>query len=396
MSIELNDQQVYAIYQLENWWSDSTKLRFEISGRAGTGKTTLIRYFIERIGLDMKDVVFMAFMGKAALQMARNGLPGRTIHSFIYRYEKVHELDKHGRRVKDKRGKDKMKGVFKLKKKHELEFIPKLFVVDEGGMVSESIGKDLESFGIPIVVLGDLNQLPPVFGASYFMKEPDVELTKIMRQAEDDPIVWLANQILEGKRLQCGMYGNSAVISRDDLNEFTFNQADVVLTATNRLRYEVNNLFRYEIKRIKKPEMPEVGEKIICRKNNWDRNLDDIIYLTNGLSGYVEYVDVESLRNGAFKIDFRPDFVKHKTFKNLLIDYDTLYSPPGGNINELVPGKLKTNKFEFAYAITVHLSQGSQYPNVLFLDEKMSSPDFTKKLEYTAITRAQKSIVIAI
>ena len=63
MGIELNNQQIYTLYDLENWWNKSDDQVYEISGAAGTGKTFLIRYFIDRIGLDLSDVAFVAYMG---------------------------------------------------------------------------------------------------------------------------------------------------------------------------------------------------------------------------------------------------------------------------------------------------------------------------------------------
>ena len=49
MAIEFNEQQIYALYDIEKWWHHSTKQVYELSGAAGTGKTTLIKYFIERM-----------------------------------------------------------------------------------------------------------------------------------------------------------------------------------------------------------------------------------------------------------------------------------------------------------------------------------------------------------
>lgn len=393
MSIEFNEQQIHVLYEIENWWDNSADQVYELSGVAGAGKTTLIKYFIEYMGIDWSSVAFVAFMGKAAIQMARNGLPAQTIHSLIYNYEEVPDLDENGNIQINERYKVKMKKVFVKRKK-----IPKhikLIVVDEAGMVSEKIARDLLSYGVPVIALGDLNQLPPVFGAPFFLKKPNFHLTKIMRQAENNPIVWLANQVLDGKELTTGVYGKSSVIKKTDLNEFILNDADVVLTGTNRLRHEINTLFRENIKNIKKLDVPNIGEKIICRKNNWNRCIDNCIYLANGLSGFVEYVDMESFDGKGLKIDFRPDFMK-KQFKNVVLDYKKLFA--SHHDDELVDKFAFTrDHFEFAYAITVHLSQGSQYDNVLFLNERTSFDKETyKKLQYTAITRAMKKITIAI
>ena len=64
MGIDLTNDQIYAVMSLESWWNSSnSKQVFEISGKSGTGKSTLIKYFIERIGLSYDEVLFLAYMG---------------------------------------------------------------------------------------------------------------------------------------------------------------------------------------------------------------------------------------------------------------------------------------------------------------------------------------------
>lgn len=358
-----------------------------------THNTTLIRYAIDKLGIDLSEVAFIAYMGKAALQMARNGLPAQTIHSFIYTYEKVVDTDEDGKILLTESGKPKTKFVFTLK-----DHLPKkcqLIVLDEGSMVNGEIGKDILSFGIPVIVLGDLNQLPPVFGKPFFLNNPNYILTKVMRQAENNPIVWLAHNVLNNETLKYGVYGKSSVIRKSDLSEFMLNQSDIVLTCTNKLRYEINTLFRENIKNIRKLDIPNVGEKIICRKNNWSKSIDKSIFLTNGMSGTVDYLDIESFNGKGLKIDFKPDFI-NKKFKNLTIDYKRLFATPNTNLDNDA-FDFTREKFEFAYAITTHLSQGSQYGNVIFLNEKNTfDADTYRRLQYTAITRAQQTITIVI
>ena len=200
MGIELTNSQIYTTYDLEDWWYHSTRQCFEISGPPGSGKTTMIRYFIERIGLDLEDVLFIAYMGKAASQMSRHGLPARTAHSACYLCEKVLSRDEDGKMIILPNGKPKTEYKFVLRDK--LPKNPKLIVVDEGYMVPEQIAKDILSFGLPTVVLGDINQLPPVFGKPFFLQNPNAILTEIMRQKEGDPIIYLSQELLKGHDLQ--------------------------------------------------------------------------------------------------------------------------------------------------------------------------------------------------
>lgn len=388
--MELGTEQVFAVYDAEDWWHKSNEQIFEIMGPAGSGKTTIILYLIERLGLTLEQVLFVAYMGKAAMVMAQKGLPAKTIHSTIYRYEKEMVVE-DGHIVLNANGRPKTKLVQQLKDKISNKI--KLIVVDEGGLVNEEIGRDLASFGVPIIALGDPNQLPPIFGKSFFFKHPNVILTKVMRQAEGNPIIWLSQEVLQGNRLQKGIYGNSAVISKSDLNEYMFSQADEVITYTNRLRYEVNNLFREQFKKIKRLDTPVVGEKVVCRKNNWSKCIDDNVYLTNGTTGYIDYVDMSKFDGSKFKMDFLPDF-SLTPFKNLQVDYKAMYAKPNEDVSSGYD--FTTDKFEFGYAITTHMSQGSQFDNVLLLVEDCMPSNIRKNILYTGITRAVQRITIVI
>lgn len=393
MGILLNSGQIRAVYEGERWNKSAVEQVIEISGAAGTGKTFLARYLIERFGLDIDEVLFVAYMGKAALQLSLTGLPARTIHSVFYDYMKVLDKDDAGNIQFLPSGKPKTKWEFV--KKERLSKKIKMILIDEGGMVPENMARDIISFGLPIMVLGDLNQLPPVFGKPYFLQYPRIILDQIMRQAEDNPIIYIAHKILEKGDIDYGVYGSSIVLRKNELNDLNFKNADIVLTGTNKLRYEINTLFREHLLDDIRPDRLNIGEKIICRKNNWGKSINDNIFLTNGLSGYADYTDYTRCDGKKLKIDFRPEFTK-KSFKNLTIDLETLFANPKDEKNDN-PFDFTMDKFEFANAITTHLSQGSQWDDVLFLKEKMSfmTHETYKKLLYTAVTRAKQRITIA-
>lgn len=94
MTITLSESQRAAITTIKDWYEDRSKQQqvCRVFGYAGTGKSTIVRYAIEELGLSpaasgskIGDVLYAAFTGKAALVMTRKGTPASTIHSLIYR-----------------------------------------------------------------------------------------------------------------------------------------------------------------------------------------------------------------------------------------------------------------------------------------------------------------------
>ena len=147
---------------------------------------------------------------------------------------------------------------------------------------------------------------------------------------------------------------------------------------------------REEVLGIRNP-LPVIGDKVICRQNNWERSIEGNIFLTNGLAGVV--TDIHwSLSGGRFlSIDFQPD-ISDEEFFNLQIDANYIKMDYEERKQH---GFTQFEKFEYAYAITTHSSQGSEYPRVLFIDQWFGDADMTRKVEYTSITRAEESIDIA-
>src|SRR5438552_2669946 len=184
---------------------------FRLFGYAGTGKTTLAKHIAQQV--DGK-VAFAAFTGKAALVMRAKGCDGAsTIHSLIYRAresgEEVPSFDLWDEAPASK---------------------AKLIVIDECSMVDAELGRDLKSFGVPLLVLGDPAQLPPIQGGGFFTEQtPDTMLTEVHRQAQDDPIVRLSMDVRAGRSLEPGVYGETRVVERGDLDPQRVIEADQVL-----------------------------------------------------------------------------------------------------------------------------------------------------------------------
>ncbi len=387
MSIELTDEQVQLKKEMIQWYKHfgQGKPYYYYSGAAGTGKTTVIQSFIEDLGLGAEEVISCAYVGKAVLVLLRRGLNASTIHSLIY-IPKItttneYELDEFGSPI--------------LKKKKKMEFCLKdrlspnlkLIVVDERGMVNDKILNDILSFGIPVVLTGDHNQLAPVFGKATNLDSPDFILTKIMRQAEGNPIVYLSQCILKDIPLECGIYGKSEVVERKEIDSSVMTDYDILLCGKNATRDRLNDTIRQDILGYK-DRKPVLGDKLICRKNDKSEE-NHGIFLTNGLMGTIIDINYSSLYRGVLYLDLLPDFMEYP-FQKLSVDYDYLIADYPERKEKGFGHDLQ--RFEYGYAITTHLSQGSEWSRVLYMDEYMHDEETMRRLRYTAITRAVDSI----
>lgn len=376
--IDLTDEQTRLVSKLCHWYQHSDRQWFSYTGAAGTGKTTVIRAFIEELGIER--YISCAFVGKAVTVLSRQGLPASTIHSLIYHVMWVPMVNEKGEIMPNDDGRPRLKVEFSLKP--SLENDPELIIVDEATMVNDDLAEDILSFGIKTVFIGDNNQLPPVFGVSSVMSNPDFWLTKIMRQAEGNPIVYLSQRVLNRQPLVFGTYGDSRVLPSLKLNS-NYRDYDVIIAGKNNMRDDINNHIRHNVLGIQS-KLPVIGDKLICRQNDWDRSVEGNIYLTTGMTGYVTDIH-RSLGGGRWmSIDFQPE-ISDEEFFNLYLD--TKYIQMGYEDRKLY-GFSRYEKFEYGYCVTCHACQGSQFDNVLFLNQWFHDADLTKKIQYTAITRA--------
>jgi exodeoxyribonuclease V len=142
-------QQEAALHAVAAWLKRGKPQTFRLFGYAGTGKTTLAK----KIAEDVKgEVAFGAFTGKAALVMRAKGCAeARTIHSLIYRASETETGEPS----------------FVLNEDSAVAR-SKLVIIDECSIIDAELGRDLLSFGVPVLVLGDPGQLPPVKGGGFF------------------------------------------------------------------------------------------------------------------------------------------------------------------------------------------------------------------------------------
>ena len=374
----LTRSQETAFLRIIVWYKTKTSKVFRLGGPAGSGKSYLIKLIAEKIGMD--DCLLITPTGKASTNLIKAGLTAHTIHSRIY--EPIIQKNK----VKSESTKDENTSNDEVTKVQEVvtyKLLPpdaldkyKLFIIDEGSMVGEKLLADIMTFGKPILLVGDPNQLTPVNDESVFT-DCDYYLTDIVRQSQDSPVIWLSQQILNGS-IPLGEFGNSQV-RRTEATPDELRYADEVLTDTNASRNKLNNDMRplYVAAHFYDP-LFVVGDKIICRTNQ-DLKSDLGFTLTNGAQGIITRI------NQLHKVVPEYDVVMTSTELGN-------FKFRGTSDASLISRDVPMAKIEYAYAITVHLSQGSEWDNVIYVVSKYP----TRSALYTAVTRAKNSVLVTL
>ena len=338
---------------------------FRLFGYAGTGKTTLVKHIAE--GVDGK-VLFAAFTGKAACVMRSKGCySASTIHSLIYKARESGEETPSFELWNDAPASK-----------------AKLIIIDECSMVDAELARDLMSFGVPLLVLGDPAQLPPIHGGGFFTDaKPDAMLTEVHRQAQDDPIVRLSMEIRAGNPLTQGQYGETQVVRRDALDPKRVLDADQVLVGRNVTRRAYNARLRE--RRGFADALPMAGDKLVCLRNNRRKGL------FNG--GLWMVKERPKPRRQIIRMHLKPD----EDLGERLIKVSVRPECFTGAIEEFDwPQRKAYDEFDFGYVLTVHKAQGSQWDDVVLFDESGAFPDNRDRWLYTGVTRAAKRLMIVV
>lgn len=381
--MKFSNEQETIINDAINMINSSNSDLFEISGIAGSGKTTVVEEIKKRSGL--KNVIGCALTGQAVSVLQSKNIKAKTIHSLIY------DLFKEQNGINEYL--DVPNYSLAFKKKSYLNNID-LLIIDEAYMINETIANDLKSFkNIKKIACGDFLQLPPIDGKPGFLTSPNTRrLLKPFRTDNLSGIYLLSSDIVNNINYINNSYNNVEFIKYDKLTDDMLLSADVILTSRNKTKFFFNNKIR-KLKYFPNSEesiLPVHGERVVFRKNNVKISFNDIS-LVNGMIGTVIGESYKIGKN-SFIIHFKPDLIND--IQAIKCDYN--YFIGDSKVKQYMKSNSKYSNgefLEFAYASTIHSYQGSQANNVIYIDEsKYFNPSIRTAMNYTAVTRAVKSL----
>ncbi len=364
-----------------------------ITGGPGTGKTTAIRFLIAALRRRKKKIALCAPTGRAAKRMSQlSGFEAKTIHRLL-------EVGYSG-------GDDMLRSYAK---NEEDPLTDDVVIVDEASMadvllldaLTEALKKKAQ-----LILVGDSDQLPPV-GAGNVLKDviasgrvPVVRLSTVFRQAEESMIVTNAHRMNHGEEpiynqkdkdfFLVSALGAEGITARlvdlvqnrlpkaygfDPMRDIQVispmkKTAVGVLALNKALQEALNPPQKGKRERIGTMRTLREGDKVMQIKNNYDIPWES---LTGGADGSGVYNGdigmIESIESDCVSVIF--DNERRVIYKIPMLD-----------------------ELEHAYAITVHKSQGSEFPAVVMPVFHGVPRLMTRNLIYTAVTRAAKLVVL--
>jgi exodeoxyribonuclease-5 len=320
-----------------------------LGGYAGTGKTTLIAYLAQ----EWPDTAVVAFCGKAAHVLRQKGVNAQTAHSLLY--------------VPRERG----IGVRFVKRR----WLPDVqtIIVDEASMIDHVLFADLVSFGLPVLFVGDHGQLEPIGTNPGIMSNPRLRLETIHRQARENPILRLATAFREGRKVDPWQdaKGRLSILGRRDFDRLVSPDVQMIC-GFNKTRHRVNREVRGMLgfRQLVAP-----GEKLVCLRNNKDWNI------FNGQQ--VVVLDIVHERRNTIDLEVETDDGRTFILPCLREQFGT------DPIKDFWSQEVAL--MDYGYCLTGHKAQGSEWNEVLVLEEIASGWD-GRRWRYTVATRAKERL----
>lgn len=368
---------------------------FVVNGCAGVGKTAMIVELTKALSITHNTVV-ASFTNRVVNNLKTKlhvnqsfSIPTMTLHSLLF--SPVYDDDGNFSYLKENTEEEIRK---RITTPFGIEIDQSVLIIDEASMVSfDMLEKIINKFPGPILFFGDNHQLPPVGCEEMnIMELPNINLKKICRVKEDNPIIQLSTEIRETGKYTRSKYKNLSEIGfipkrKVNVEYLKDHQFDIILCGTNKERKKMNRIQRIA-KGFSPDSPPQPGEQLIYLDRFRENHRSHIVAVSRTQTHYTRegqaYYDI-SLMGESEHIYVTPEFLHSEEYED-----NFLYDEEGD--------KLKSPKMApvaYAHAMTVHKAIGMEFDHVLFINDDVSFFLDQKKFTYTGVTRAKESITIA-
>lgn len=436
LSFKPNSDQEYALDLLNKFIKSDENNCFVLNGSAGTGKTTLTKSLTDFLSLSGKLFYLCAPTGRASKIISdKTEKTAQTIHHLIYKINEIRDIDGNIIKIEFSRRVNISKDIT-------------VFIIDESSMISDtkpdadelfisknSLLSDLIHYVFEgnknnkLIFIGDSYQLPPVnsdlsaaLNAAYLRKKynlkiAEAQLNEVIRQSKESYILEDANNLklsIDGKlnRLSnryLGLRNIDKFLSRYAADFKQTPNQQILLAWRNISINDINKELR-KLLYGKNCNYLVKGERLVMSQNYYSKihipngtflEVDEIInaeilYGIKFMDARLMNADTNKLYDGIFKIqvDHLLDSVPNYDFEREKLLWAERYKVNRilqETKNKTSDAYLSALKVRYGYAITVHKSQGGEWPNVFLYPEKPFGSQQYRWL-YTAITRASENI----
>lgn len=390
--VQLDEKQRFAVMEAVNCGL------LIITGGPGTGKTTTINTIIRYFQKEGREIRLAAPTGRAAKRMTETtGCEAQTIHRLLEVSGSPEEAER---------------GIFARDEDNPLD--AEVIIIDEMSMVDITLMNALLkaiAVGTRLILVGDVDQLPSV-GPGNVLRDiirsqcfPVVKLTKIFRQASESDIIVNAHRINRGEPVEPDINSRDFIFVKRD-NPGTITGATVTLVKDKLPKYvhanrndvqvltpmRKGNLGVEQLNKVLQEQLNPPGPGKTEREfpHGTFRQGDKVMQIRNNYQLEWEVVGKYNIPlergQGVFNGDMGTILSINSFAEELTVEFDE-----GRRV--IYPFKL-AEELELAYAITIHKSQGSEYPAVVL--PLLSGPRMlmNRNLLYTAVTRAKTCVTV--
>lgn len=390
----LTNDMYEGLSTLERWYRKQKHQIIDIAGVIGTGSWQMIQLFLDRNSLELTEVMYLSYDQKQVLELASRRYHAFYISNIIYNYTRY--VDFNSLPVVNSQSDGVIQYQWKKEVRKKINSNYRIIIVFDSVLLSETALRDLASFGLPIILLRDPILLPS--SDTYtFIREPNITLRELHPELSRNPIVHFANKVLNGDRMRYGNYDTVSIVPRKQMNLYNLKSADMVLTMSDKLRDNINSIYREKILK-QKTTRNIVGEKVIVMNNMYGHRLVNSdeknikLFLNKGMVGYLTKCNNHAIHTRYVLIEFRPEFY-HEVFDDLVMDrhYLNKFTAPS---KQIIPDEII--QLEYAYALTVPLARLSHWDKITIVADTDEEQDtgLQIRLLYSAIASARKSLTI--